>query len=361
MRALLLSLIAVTILGCGKEAEEAPGATADTEVGRPLHDLELPVSLRNSDAQPSGAATVEATDEQLRLDGSPVIALDRGAVPDADQQGGIIPKLDAALRSSTRSTLALRLQANVPYQTVALAMNTAKKAGIHNVAFQVRQPGASDKTGWLSVNGFTMVSKGEDLPTIPGTEYMSWNSFTDKWQDAFDGCRTSPSGNCAYVNENVAEGGSLRIELFASGRGLNVNYFRRGLSREQEAEEEKARADMVARKKEDFLQGRITEDEMVEVLLLGRPSTYALFQFRYQEGLKAPSALQQVLAPVCNGPSCGLIVTADKIAHYVRVASMIGAAYPNGTALPKLAFEMPWTEREKPADLAAFIESQQQQ
>src|SRR5690242_8964172 len=57
------------------EEKPAPGASAANEVGRPLQDIELPVSLRISDPAPRDARQVEATDEQLRLDGDPVVAL----------------------------------------------------------------------------------------------------------------------------------------------------------------------------------------------------------------------------------------------------------------------------------------------
>ena len=358
--ALLPLSIAVTTFGCdSKDGDTAPGASAESEVGRPLGDVELPVSLRTSDPAPGMGAVVEATIEQLRFQGKPVVALDeRGFVPEADQSNGTIPKLKAML-TSANSTLVLRLAANVPYETVALALNTAYEAGIRNTALQVRKTGASTDLGWIVINGYTMTSKAEDLPNMPGTEALSWNAFTDKWQEVFDGCRTARSGNCAYVNDNVAEGGTLRMELFASGRGINVNFFRRGLTREQEAEEDKKRAQQLAAKKEDFLQGRISKDDLVEAILLGHPSTYALFQYRYQEALTGPSALGATVKPVCDGKRCPLVITADKITHFVRIASMLGAAFPDGSQLPSIAFEMPWTEKPKPADLQAFIEEQQ--
>ena len=347
--------------GCGNKAADKPppGATPENEPGRPLQDLELPVSMRMFDATPSGAGQIEATDEQLRLDGQPVVQLERGKVGKSDRAGDVIPKLEARLRSPSRSSLALRLQANLPYDTAALILSTAKKVGISNVAFAVRELGGSTKTGWLAVNGYIMSSKAEDLPAIPGVQAPSWNAFTDKWQPIFDGCRTSPNGNCAYVNDNFAEGGTLRTELMASGRGLNINFFRRGLTQEQEAVEDKHRGDILARKKEDFLQGRITHDEMGEALLLGDPSTYALFQFRYQEALKSPSALTKTMAPFCGKQRCGIVLTADPISPVLHIVTMLGAAFPDGTTPPALAFEMPWTEHPKPAVLAEFIETQQ--
>jgi hypothetical protein len=340
------------------EKELPPGATAADEVGRPLPDFELPVSLRLNDPPPSDARAIEATDEQLRIDGSPVVALTKGRVAAADQSNGIIPKLEERLRSPARSTLALRLQANLPYETAALVLNTARKAGVSNAAFQVREVGEAKKVGWLAVNGYVMTSKADDLPPITAVEAKSWNAFTDKWQPIFDGCRTASNGNCAYVNDNYAEGGTLRMELMASGRGININFFRRGLTPAQEADEEKLREQLLSRKKEDFIQGRITHDEMVEALLLGHPSTYALFQFRYQEALKNGSALTKTMAPMCHKDKCGIVVTADTITHMLNVITMLAAAFPDGTQMPAIAFEQPWTERPKPAVLSEWIEQQ---
>jgi hypothetical protein len=338
--------------------KEAPGASAADEVGRPLPDFELPVSLRLQDPAPTDARQIEATDEQLRIDGEPVVALAKGRVAAVDQTDGIIPKLEQRLRSPQRSTLALRLQANLPYETAALVLNTARKAGVSNAAFQVREIGEGKKTGWLAVNGYAMSSKADDVPAIANVQGKTWNDFTDQWQPVFDGCRTAPNANCAYVNDNVAIGGTLKIELMASGRGININFFRRGLTREQELDEEKMRERLLSAKKEDFLQGRITHDEMVETLLLGDPSTYALFQFRYQEALKRPSALTKTMAPVCHKEKCGVVVSADPISHMLNVVTMIAAAFPDGTTLPAMAFEQPWTERPKPAVLSEWIEQQ---
>jgi hypothetical protein len=347
---IVFTTLVSAIAGCDKTGDKLPpGASAEDEVGRPLGDIELPVSLRMKDSAPTDAYHVEATTEQLRLEGKPVLALDgKGNVADADKVEGIIPKFETALHGASHSTLALRLQANIPYDTIALLLNTARKVGVANAAFQVQESGSSPKTGWLNADGFVMSSKADDMPAITAAKALSWDAFTENWQEVFDGCRTSPSGNCAYVNTNFAHGGTLKVELFASGRGINVDFYRRGLTPDQERAEEDKRTHELQAKKEDFLQGRISHDDMVEILLLGDPSTQALFQFRYIEGLKGPSALAKTIAPLCSKERCGVVVTADAIAPLVRVASMIGAAFPDGTQSPAIAFEMPWTKRPKP-------------
>ena len=334
--------------GCSffkSEGEKAPGASAADEVGRPLNDMELPVSLRTGDQAPSNAHQLEATTEQLRVGGSPVIPLANGKVGDGDKANGLIPKLEAKLKSSSGSSLALRLQANIPYETLALILNTAKSAGVQNAAFQVREVGNSNKTGWLATDNYVMSSKADDLPPVAAVTPIEWETFTGKWAQVTEACRTAPTGNCAYADNNFARGGTLKIELFSSGRGVNIDFYQRGLTPEQEKEEEKRRMKDLAKKKEDFLQGRISHEDMVTYLLLGDPSTQALFQFRYQEALSAPSSLTGTIAPLCHTQRCGIVVTADPISPMVRVVSMMGAAFPNGTTSPAYAFEMPWTKK----------------
>ena len=344
-----------------KEAEAKAAAEAmEHSPSRPLGDHELPVSLRLFDSSPAGAAVVEATDAELRLDGTKVVALDRGRVAAGERNGDVLTKLEARLRSPVKSAIALRLQANIPYETMALVLSTASKAGIHNAAIGVREVGGSQKVGWLGVNGFTTASKAQELPEVSGAKWPEWKTFADKWQECHDGCRTSSTGNCAYLPGNIAEGGTLRMELMTSGRGITVNYFRRGLTQELEVVEEKHRVEILNRKKEDFIQGRITHDEMIEALLLGHPSTYALFQFRYQEALKNPSALSKTTSPMCQSQRCAVVLTADAVSSVLHVVSMLGAAFPDGSTAPALAFELPWSERPKPAELTEFIARQQE-
>ncbi|HKP57022.1 MAG TPA: hypothetical protein VJV78_09890 [Polyangiales bacterium] len=311
--------------------------------------MELPVSLRTGDPQPSDAHQLEATTEQLRVGGKPVIALNNGKVADADKSNGVIPKLEAALKSPSHASIALRLQANLSYETLALILNTAKQAGVMNAAFQVRViSGGNDKTGWLNADGYVMSSKADDMPPIPTVAPKTWEYFTGKWADVTQACRTAATGNCAYADANFAKGGSLKIELFSSGRGINIDFYQRGLTPEQEQAEEKRRAKDLAKKKEDFLQGRISHDDMVSYLLLGDPATQALFQFRYQEALNPPSALSGTMSPLCKGERCGVVVSGDPISPMIRFVSMMGAAFPDGSTAPAYAFEMPWTEKPKP-------------
>jgi biopolymer transport protein ExbD len=354
LRALLLVPIlasATALNGCDKKAEETAAASATEAAGRRLVDMELPVSLRTTDSQPVNAYEVEATSEGIHLGGSPVQKLEKGNPLPEDVRDGILPKLEAALRGQSKSTIALRLEAIIPYETLALILNTAKQVGVNNAAFQVREVGSSPKTGWIAIDNFVMASRADDVPPIQTVNPLSWDDFTKKWEIITKACRTAPSGNCAYADKNFARGGTLKIELHTSGRGLNINFFRRGLTPAQEHDEEVKRTKELAKKKEAFLQGHISHDEMVEYLLLGDPSTQALFQFRYQEALASPSALTDTIGALCHQQKCPIEIAADKISPMVRVVSLIGAAFPNGTQQPAYAFEMPWTKRPVPTGL----------
>jgi hypothetical protein len=342
-------LAPLATVGCDSK-EEPPGATASDETGRPLSDMELPVSLRTGDPAPTNAFAIEATTEQLRIDGAPILPLEKGrlAKSDADFVNGTIPKLAAALKGG-KSALSMRLQANLPYETTALVLGTAAKAGIFNVHFQVRKTGATPQTGWINASQFVMSSRADDVPPITAVPHQTWDAFTAKWESVLDGCKSGKSGNCAYVDDNFAVGGTLKIELFASGRGVNVDFYRRGLTAEQEADEEKKRLQFLAQKKEDFLQGRIDHDAMVEILLLGDPSTQAFFQQRYQDALTPPSAISATMAPMCHSMKCGVVVSAETITSMLNVLSLMGAAFPDGTPAPAYAFEQPWTKKPKVA------------
>lgn len=353
LQALLLVPIVVPLLtgtGCKKEAETA-AASATEAAGRRLVDMELPVSLRTTDPQPVNAYELEATGEGIHLAGTPVMKLEKGNPAPEDVRDGVLPKLEAALRGQGKSTIALRLEAIIPYETLALILNTAKQVGVNNAAFQVREVGSSPKTGWLTVDNYVMASKADDVPPIQTVNALSWDDFTKNWDTITKACRTAPSGNCAYADKNFAKGGTLKVELHTSGRGLNVNFYRRGLTPAQEHDEEVKRTKELAKKKEAFLQGHISHEDMVEYLLLGDPSTQAFFQFRYQEALAHPSALTDTIGAICHQQKCGVEISADKVSPMVRVVSQMGAAFPNGMQQPAYAFEMPWTKRPPPTGL----------
>ncbi len=199
------------------------------------------------------------------------------------------------------------------------------------------------------MNAFQTTPRTDDEVKFASVDPRKWDDFTALWEGMHNACRTAQSGSCAYVPTEPARGGSLKIVLHASGQGVNLDFFRVGLSPEELAAEEKARDAARAQAKEDVVQGRAAQKDLVAELTEGAPASEALFQFRATEAVQAPSALTQVMQPLCGPRACGAVVSADSNTLSVRVVSLIGAAFAEGSVAPALAFELPWTEKPKHA------------
>lgn len=339
----LVAVLVGVALGCGKD----DGKGADAPLPPALGVLELPVSLRTGDPAPGGSYKVEANPSELRVDGKVIVPLTDGRVPAAEQQGGVVGALKSAFGGG-RAELALHLHSTLPYETTALVLNTAASAGVRNASFQVRKPGGTPDTGWIAVKGFSTTPRTDQEVPLPAVTPRKWDDFTVAWQAVYDACRMARTGSCAYVQTNVAQGGNLKIVLHASGRGVNLNFHRVGFSAEELAAEKQKRESELGEKKRAFLDGRMKQLDLEAELLEGDPATEALFQFRAEEALNLPSALSSTLGPLCGTGACGAVVSADSNTLMVRVMSLIGAAFPDGTPAPSLAFELPWTEKPKP-------------
>lgn len=333
----------ISLAACGDEEKPAAGETEKPPV---LGVLELPVSLRTGDTAPDGRK-VEVGLTELRVDGATVLTLDGGKVLPADRSGDVAPKLKDALATPAKSTMVLSAHSGLPYDTIALIMSSAHAAGIHDLALAVRKAGGSTDTGFAVYKNFTVTPKTDDEVALPSVAPHTWDEMTAAWQTMSDACRGAETGSCAYVPNEPAKGGNLKIQLYAAGQGVNLNFFRVGLTPEQLAEEEKARTAAAAAAKEDIVQGRKKQTDVAEDLEAGPPASEALFQFRAQEALETPSALSETMRPLCGPKACGAVVSAESATILVRVASLIGAAFPDGGAAPVLAFELPWTEKPK--------------
>lgn len=333
------------MIACGGEKPpEAPKIDVP-----PLGVLELPVSLRNGDPAPGDARKVEVSQTGIRVDDQPLLVLETAHVAAADRSGDEITKLKAALQSPAKPAVALSLHASLPYDTAALVINTIKTAGISQLSLQVRKPGASTTSGWMSVKAFQTTPRTDEEVPMAAAQPRTWDEFTAAWQAIHDACRGGQTGSCAYVENNVAKGGKLQMVLHASGKGVNVDFFRVGISPEQLAAEAEARKAEQAKAKEDVVQGRAKQTDVAAELVEGDPASQALFQFRDREALASPSPVSAVMNVLCGSKACGTVVRAEENTLAVRVVSLIGAAFPDGSAPPILAFELPWTAKPKAA------------
>lgn len=339
-----LACVGFASVGLGCKKEEPPAPTGP--VVPPIGILELPISLRTGDQGPSGNYKIELTPSGIRLDDNALMALTDGKVPPEQVQNGVIGTLKAALTGG-RARIALSINAQVPYETTALVLNTASAAGVRHASFQVRKPGGDGThLGWMSTDNFTMTPKTDLEVKFTSVTPRPWDDFAKAWEEMHNACRGARSGSCAYVQTNVATGGNLKIVLHASGDGVNINFFRVGFSAEDLAAESQRREAAISQKKRDFLDGRMKQTDLeAELLKAEEPATQAFFQFRQSEVLASPSPVSATIRPLCGTSACGAVVSADPITLSVRVVSLIGAAFPDGSPPPALAFEMPWTEK----------------
>ena len=342
----LSALTALSACGGDKPAEETPPPS-----GPIVSVLELPVTLRSQGTAPSDAANVEISTNEIHVGGQSVINLASGYVPEAERQSGQIPKLAKALSAGPHGAVSLAVASGVPYETVLLALATAKSAGVGKVAFQVRAPSATT-AGHLVIDAFDVKPKtnSEANQTFAGLSPRPWTDFSTQWDAVGNACKSSPTGSCAYKPEKVADGGELKIVLHAAGQGVNVGYFRIGPLPEasETAEPEKAakggkkkKATKKRGKKVEMIDGVPAPKDVVDEALNAPPATEALFQFRAQEAVANPSAISATIKPVCGTSACGVVTQSEKATPFVRVISLLGAAFPDGTTAPQVVFELP--------------------
>lgn len=334
---LALSLAGAGV-ACGGSPEAAPPAPPAAPA---LGPLELPVSLRTRDAAPSDCYTVELTPGELRVGGVAQLELHGGRFALAGVLSGVASKLDAVWTRPLRSCVTIGAHASVAYQTLALVLASASRAGISRAAFQVRKGGATPELGWLAPASFGVTVPKAEL-SLPGVRARDWDEFAKNWQHMNETCsRTSQTGGCGYVDSRVASGGSLQITLRAAGQGASLEFARVGLSEAQLAAEAKQRKATVAERREDVAQGRARRTDVEKDLVDGAPANQASFQFRASETLSAPSPLGAVIEPLCATTPCAAVVAAEPTIPVARVLAVIGAAFPDGTLPPALAFEEP--------------------
>jgi hypothetical protein len=335
----LTCLVSLCSLGfaCGKK-EDAAAAPSGPIVGV----LDLALSARNSGGAPSDAHEVELAANALNVGGLQVLTLTNGLFAPADQSGDLLPKLKDAFAKTPHAKLVFIVSSSIPYSSAALVLSTAKAANIQSVAFKVRPPGSQTNTGYLTLDNFTVrpKTKNDEDIAIAGAPTRPWSDFTSQWEAVQTACRAAPSGNCAFKPESIAEGGTLRTVLYAAGQGVNVAFFRVGAppppppAAEPEKPSKKGKGKAKSAKKSKNV------DPVAEVEQ-APPATEAAFQFRSQEAVAAASAVSETTRPVCGQTACGVVVQGEKSTLFVRMLSLIGAAFPDRTPAPIVAFELP--------------------
>lgn len=321
---------AVLFSGCDSEKKEE-GEVAKVDE---MTVLSLPVSLRTGSPAPGNAHTVELAPNYVTVNGQRVLEFKGGELPASEISGDTIPKLKGALSSPSKSTLALEAHTNAPFINLLLVLGSAQAAGMRNVSFKVRKLGGVADTGWMELNGFKVIKETEDEVKFDTVAPRPWDDFVAVWDEMYMGCRSGTSGNCVEKTVKVATGGNVQITLFGAGDGVNLKFDRMGgpsieeLTEALEALPPEERADVLKGMPPDIIEGYMK--------LPFQQS--AGFQFRSREAIIPNAPFSKALSPLCGKLSCGVVLKARRITLTVRVLQMIGAAFPDGTPAPTIAF-----------------------
>jgi hypothetical protein len=315
-----LALLLGSLAACGGADEVKPDQ-------KPIIGLlELPISHRAGGSEPADPTRVEIGVSEIRIDGETVLPLENGKVPAAEKQGDQLPKLKSKL--GQKRALSISVHAAAPYETLERVMSTAFSAGAKEVGFKVRKPGSNTDSGFLNIKDNRIVESPDDLK-FTESELLPWDTFVAAWDSSLEACKMSSRGDCGYAPLAKAQGGKLDMMLRSRGVGLALRFRQTGVV-EPTAEEKKPapRAEML----EGLAPQAVAEEKPPE------PSTEHVFTLRADQATVSPSPISGIVKPVCSGQACAATVDAEGTSSSGRVISLIGAAFPDGTPEPKLAW-----------------------
>ncbi|MFT3923019.1 MAG: hypothetical protein QM778_10825 [Myxococcales bacterium] len=302
-----------------------------TEAAPIVGVLELPIVQRTAGNPVATAAKIEISPSELRVDGEPVLTLQNGKVPAGEAVGYVLPKLKAKLNG--KGGLAITAHAAVPYATLARVIDTGFEAGAKELAFQVRKPNTTKDTGWLTIRDSHFTDTPED-GKFPAGELLPWGSFAKVWEESLSGCQASGRADCGYSPIAKAEGGQLDMMLRVRGSGIAVRMRQAGApeAAPAEAKPKKARAEML-----DGIKGGAAPAEETPP----EPATEHVFTLRADQATAVPSPISGITKPVCGSTTCPVVLDAEGISSTIHVLSLLGAAFPDGTPEPKVAWVLP--------------------
>lgn len=295
--------------------------------------MELPLSHRNGAPAPNGATKIEVSPTELRVDGTKILTLDHGAAAGGEVANGVITKLRAALTSgAARRAAALHVHAATPWKTTHAILGTLLAANIHEAYFRVRKPGTTSDTGWLDVRNFTMAPNADDPVDFANITPMAWPEFANVWEAVQGQCtRVSEPLNCSPVPEKLAPGGRVQIVLRARGDGVKLEFY--------QVQVDPALVPPGAPQPVQMIPGVPQPppqpgDEIEQF----PPATDAQYTLRQETTTRVPSPVSAMMRPVCGSRACGALAVADPETMSMRILSLLGAAFPDGTAPPTFAF-----------------------
>lgn len=319
-----LALVSSLWAACGGEAPPP----SDPELPPLVGALEVPISLRNDATAPSNALRIEITNTEMHLDGHALYTLTRGVPPASEVTPDGYAQLRERIQAApARSLAALTIHGIVPYGTFVGVVQTLLSSGYHEIAVAVRLPDGSPVIRWMTISNPEVVPSSGPV-AFPGSE-RPWEDFTSHWSEVYDACRGGHYVDCDGQPAVAAPGGHLQLVLWTREQGMSVRF-----NQVDVADAGVPPASTVA-----MIPGvpqPVSDEEAPP-----RPFTTGAFSFRADEGTRAESAISATTRSVCGAAVCPTVVEADQGTAFMRVASLLGAAFPNASTTPRLAFRIP--------------------
>ncbi len=322
---LLAVVVFLALLAGCSDKRKVPAESTTPVVGI----MELAVSGRTGDPAPSNPLHIEVAPDRIRLDAHTVVHLSDGTLAAADQVGGIIPKLAGAIGAGpARSSAALMVHVETPFDTLVAILATLKQQHIAQIGFEVRKRSTAN-TGFIDTASYDVSAPTDPPQPFAAPAQRTWDEMTAVWQQMHDACSLKDQVDCDLVPNPVAQGGQLAITLWVRGNGLKVHLTRFG---GPDAAAPKPQAAAMLDGVPAPQAGAADDQEP--------PATEAAFTWRAEAATEDASPISGTMRNLCGTRPCGSIVLAQGDTLTARVLSFIGAAYPDGTPKPDLRFEI---------------------
>jgi hypothetical protein len=252
-------------------------------------------------------------------------------VPAAERANDVIGKLkDAITSGAARRSAVLEIHVNTPWETTTLVLASLKQANVNEVAFKVRKPGGSPDTGFLVINDYRVEAATNDPVEVQPVAQLGWGDMVAVWDAAYEGCRRDHYVDCTHAPTVAAQGGKLELRFFARGSALKAE-FRRINAEESDAPAAPAQPQML----EGIAAPAAPTEEAPP------PVEQGAFTWRFDAAVDELSPISAAFRPLCGARQCGVILTGDKDTMTMRLVSMVGAAFPDGSSPPSLVVHVP--------------------
>lgn len=333
----VLMFPASMLAACEKEAPPVPAEPVPT-----IGALELPISQWNTGA--ARGMEITLVNDAIFAGGSKVVELSRGQVAPALRTVRGLPDLATALEAAERPSLTINAHGTVGFGTLARVIETASQRGFTEFQISVRTSSAMPATrGYLPLSHpLIVVGANADLPFAEPRR--SFREVNDAWQAMFDACRGARYIDCDQVPaERAKDDGSFYVALFSRGSAMQIHFRRFGVPAPTEAAAapQAAVPDRARNAQTQELAVGQTDDQSHPLDMLQLNVDGATFSMRAEVAAQPDNGITHTTRTLCGARRCDLVLEGDEETPLLRIVTLLGAAFPNGAQVPRIAVRVP--------------------